>query len=237
MAIIENEFKISMNDVDQNAVCTQKSVLKFFETVACEHSDLAGFGISTMEQTKKSWVLLQWKVTFYAYPEYGKLIKVKTWARDTDAYTSYRDFLLTDSRGKIYARATSKWAFIDIYKGLSRIGSVISDNYNPEETCVYENRTLDKLKPLQDCLHAFDYEVRNHYIDVHRHMHNLNYLDLAQDAFEYGETQNYNTLEIYYKTQSKLGDNLSIFKGEIQNGKAVQIMSGEKLSAIIKFYN
>ncbi len=237
MAFIEREYKININEIDKNANCTKKAILMFFENTACDHSDLAGYGITNMQTTRKSWVLLQWKVKFYAKPAYGQTVKVKTWARDTDAFTSYRDFILTDARGKIYANATSKWAFIDIDKGLAKIGNVITENYQPETDCVFENRKLEKLWPCDNPAFAFDYTVMPHDIDVNCHMHNLNYLHLAEDALYECDLSKYKTLEILYKTQAKLGDKLSIFKGDEPLGKSVVINNGEKISAIIKFYN
>ena len=237
MAFIEREYKVGVAEIDQKAVCSKKAMLKFFESIACDHSDLAGYGITTMETTRKSWVLLQWKVKIYAYPIYGQTVKVKTWARDTDAFTTYRDFILTDARGKIYANATSKWVLINIDKGLTKIGDIIEKAYQPETDSVFENRKLDKLSACDNPEFVFDYTVMPHDIDVNRHMHNLNYLHLAEDALYECDLSKYKTLEIFYKTQAKLGDTLSVFKGDEKTGKCVVINNGEKLSAIVKFYN
>ena len=237
MAFITREYKVSINDIDKHAVCTKKSVLKFFETTACEHSDLAGYGIGDIERTKKSWILLQWKVTFYDYPKYGDVVLVKTWARDTDAFTSYRDFILSNKKGKIFAVASSKWAFIDVEKGLIKIGSVIQDNYNPETDCVFEDRTFTKFNAPEGLTDALSYQVLPHDIDVNDHMHNLNYLDLATDALEKFDFGDYKKMQILYKAQVKCGDNLTVKVGS-ENGQIFAVIyNGEKVSAIIKFYN
>lgn len=235
MAFFERNYKVSVNDIGIDGVCTQKAILRFFETTACEHSDTAGCGISDIPKTNLSWILLQWKVNFLKKLRYGDRARIVTWARDTDAFTSYRDFKLYNGSDQLCAVATSKWALIDVDKGLTRIGNIIDENYNPERDCVFSERTLSKLLPPTNAKLALDYTVMHHDIDVNKHMHNLNYLDLALDVFEEGE--NFAFTEILYKTQCKKGDKLSLYKGGDENNHFIVIKLGEKLSAIVKFYN
>ena len=235
MAFIERNYKVGILDIDKNAILTKKAILGFFETTACEHSDMAGYGISNIPKTNLSWVLLQWKANFIKEVAYGNNVKVVTWARDTDAFTSYRDFKLYDESGDLCALATSKWALIDVTKGLARIGNIIADNYNPETDCVFNERLLSKIVPPAECEMVFEYPVMAHDIDVNQHMHNLNYLHLATDAV--GDDLSFNFVEILYKTQCKQGDLLSVMKKVADDGVYVVIKMQEKLSAVIKFYN
>ena len=237
MAFIERTYKVGILHIDKNAILTKKAILGFFETTACEHSDMAGYGISNIPKTNLSWVLLQWKASFIKEVSYGSNVRVITWARDTDAFTSYRDFKLYDESGNLCAIATSKWALIDLTKGLTRIGNIITDNYNPESDCVFSERLLAKIVPPneKECERVFEYSVMAHDIDVNNHMHNLNYLHLATDAL--GDDSSFNCVEILYKTQCKQGDLLSVMKTKTEEGTFVVIKTQEKLSAVIKFYN
>lgn len=237
MAFYEREFKVGVNDVSSDGVCTKKSILAFFETAACEYCDSVGYGILTMNQTKKSWVLLNWKVEFIKYPAYGQTVKVKTWMRDTFACSCYRDFILYDSQGVIYAKGTTKWAFIDIYKGLCRLSEQVIAACAPETDCVFNCKKLDKLALPDNLNYVFDYIVKKSDIDVNMHMHNLNYLSIAEDALSNCDVNEYDTLEIFYKNQSKLGELLCVLKTETQNEKTVAINGNGTLKAVVKVYN
>lgn len=234
MAYLERNYKISVNDIGSNGFCTKKAVLRFFETTACDHSDLAGCGILNIPETNFTWVLLQWKVQFLKNLRYGDRVRVETWARDTEGFTTYRDFKLINEKGELCAVATSKWALVDLNKGLIRIGDLLEVCYDPERKPVFGQKTLAKLFEPSELEFVFNYTVMSHDIDVNRHMHNLNYLDIATDAL--GIDEDYAFTEILYKTQCKRGDLLSVYKGGDENSSFVVIKNGEKLSSIIKFY-
>lgn len=92
MAIIEHNFNLTIRDIDKNTELTNKAILCFFEDIGGYHSDIAGYGLKNIEETKISWVLLHWKVKVLKRIKYGDSAYVKTWSRGIIRACSYRDY-------------------------------------------------------------------------------------------------------------------------------------------------
>lgn len=92
MAIIEHDFDITIRDINSKTELTNKAILNFFEDIGGYHSDIAGYGLKNIEETKISWVLLHWKVKVLKRIKYGDSVHVKTWSRGIIRACSYRDY-------------------------------------------------------------------------------------------------------------------------------------------------
>ena len=74
MAYIEHTFDFSIRDIDKNTSLTNKALFGFFEDIGGFHSDLAGYGLKDIEETRISWVLLHWKMKVLKRLKYGDTI-------------------------------------------------------------------------------------------------------------------------------------------------------------------
>ena len=118
----ESNFKTGLKDIGKNNLIKNETILEILENVGGEHSNLVGYGALTIEETRKSWILLDWKVKVIKRPIYAEELKVKTWGRSCQRAYTYRDFEIYNSKGELAVIATSKWAMIDIdKKGIIRI--------------------------------------------------------------------------------------------------------------------
>lgn len=239
MAFYEQTFNISFHDTGNSNTLTNRAFLSYMEDAGGMHSDSVGYGINNISTTNLSWVLLGWKVKVLSRPIYGTPIKVKTWARHTEKFYTYRDFEVYDNLGKLLCIATSKWVLIDITKGkLTKITPEILSKYKPEEKSVFDTLSIDKLKEPDACISSFNYTVLRCNIDINKHMHNLYYLDLAYEALPEDIYNNYefNNIEIMYKKEIKLGDTVKCLYSTLDNSHIVVIKSIDEsiLHAIIK---
>ena len=114
---IEHEFYVGLRDINNLKELSNTALLSYLEDVACMHSEIAGFGVSNMDEVKRTWVLLAWKIKVIKRPKFNDTIKVKTWSRLIDKFYAFRDFELYDQNNRIIGIATSKWIFIDTEKG------------------------------------------------------------------------------------------------------------------------
>ena len=83
------------------------------------------------------------------------------------------------------AVATTKWVLVDTEKGkIVRIDADLLSAYQPElEMFSFdENEDFPKIKEPEQYQEETYYQVRRADIDVNNHMHNLNYVDLANEA-------------------------------------------------------
>ena len=209
MAFFEYSFHVGMRDIGKNNEISNKAILSFFEDAGGLHSDIAGFGLKNIYETKLSWVLLHWKVTILKRAKYSDEVLVKTWSRKSLKFYSYRDFEMYDKNTmELLAYGTSKWTLIHFEHGITRLDDSIISNYHPENKSVYKEDELDKLKEPTSYTNEFDYTILRSNIDVNKHMHNLYYLDLAYEVLpeKVYEQRPFDNFRIQYKKEVKLGD-------------------------------
>lgn len=209
MSIFENKVRIDINKVDSNAFITNRGILSIMEDTACLHSDKASFGIKDIPRNHVSWIQLNWKVKIFRRLTYGEEVTIRTWARVSNKVSTLRDFEILDNSNKPVCIATTKWTLINIdTSSITKITDDIISKYEPETRTVLPNFEFQKLTPPTSYSNEYIYKTQRRDIDVNKHMHNLNYLDLAYETLPENVYNNssFNNIEIMYKTAIRLGD-------------------------------
>ena len=208
--IFEHKVRVDISKVNANAEITNKGMLSLLENIACMHSDEAKFGIREIPITHLSWVQLNWRVKILRRLVYGEEVTIKTWARDATKITTLRDFEVIDKDGKTVCIATTKWTLTNIdTKGITKITEDMISKYNPDTKIIMPDFEFKKLKEPENFTNEYVYTTQRRDIDVNKHMHNLNYLDLAFETLPdevYLNNDFFNNIEIMYKTAIRLGD-------------------------------
>lgn len=239
---VENEYVVKLSEIGKNNKVTNKAILGYLEDIGGIHSSLAGTGIYDIPETHKTWLLLEWKLKVIKRPKYAEKIKVVTWSREAVKCYAYRDFEIYDSEGNIMALASSKWVLIDTEKRkIVKIEPELIGKYYPELTkFAFENETFEKIKEPEEYQYETEYSVRRADIDVNNHMHNLNYIELANEALpdEIYRGALFNEVRITYKKEIKLGDVVKC-KYAFKDDKHIVVIRSEDekiLHAIIEMY-
>ena len=228
--IFKEKFLIGLKDIEKEGKVKNRALLEYLENIAAMHSAQVGYGVNDIEKTKLTWILLEWKLQVIKRPKYGQTLNIETWARYTNKCYSYRDFEIYDDNNELCAIATSKWLLIDIVKNRPiKIEEELIQKYNPEYgKSVFNILELEKIKEPEDVTTNFTYKVNRFDIDINKHMHNLNYINLAYEALpeEAYENEEFNVVRISYKKEVKLGDIL-ICKYKKENQKHVIVIKSE----------
>lgn len=207
--IFEHKTRVDIGKVDSNALVTNKGMLALLENVACMHSDKAGYGICDIPSTHLSWVQLNWRVAIIRRLKYAEEITIKTWAKASSKVTTIRDFEVLDKAGKQVCIATTKWTLTNIdTQSIVKITDDIIGEYEPDTKSIMPEYDFKKLSEPKTFSNKYIYKTERRDIDVNRHMHNLNYLDLAYEALPENIYLNneFNNIEIMYKKAIRLGD-------------------------------
>lgn len=238
--IVEQDYRIKLSEIGKENKITNKAILGDLEDVGGIHSNIAGYGILDIPQTKLSWVLLDWKLKIIRRPKYSEKIKIKTWSKNAIKFYTYRDFEVYDENGQVIAIATSKWVLLDIDKEkIVKISDEVLNKYEPElEKSVFDISEIEKLQEPENYISEVEYTVKKSDIDVNNHMHNLNYVELANEALPedvYNE-QELNNVRINYKKEIKLGETVKCKYSFENNTHIVVIKSKDEkvIHAIIK---
>lgn len=219
--ILENEYTVKLSEIGKDNKVTNKAILSYLEDIGGIHSNKAGYGVFEIKETHLSWILLGWRLQVLRRPKYAEKIKIKTWSKGVIKFYTYRDFEIYDEQGNLIIKASSKWVLLDIEKGkIVRIGTEIMDKYQPEtDKNVFNREEFDKVQEPTEYQYEKDYTVRRADIDVNNHMHNLNYIELANEALP-EETYRgalFNDVRITYKKEIKLGETVKckyVFKDD-----------------------
>lgn len=228
--IVENEYTVKLSDIGRDNKATNKALLSYLEDTGGTHSNIAGYGIFDIPKTHLTWLLLEWKLQVIRRPNYAEKIRVKTWSRNSVKCYAYRDFEVCDEQENIIAKAASKWVLVDTEKGkIVRIEEDLLNKYKPEiDKVVFTNEEFEKIMEPEKYSSEIEYTVRRADIDVNNHMHNLNYLELANEALPeeiYIEEQ-FDNVRITYKREIKLGETVKC-KYAYENEKHIITVKSE----------
>lgn len=241
MSIYVCKYRIGPMDIGKTNEITNKGVLKVLEYAGGRHSNSVGYGINQIYDTKLSWVLLNWKVKILKRPIYDDLLIIKTWARDSNKIITYRDYEIFDESNNLLIKASSKWTLINIdTKELEKIPLDLISKLQEEGKFVFEDKNISKLKEPSNYLLEKEYKITRKDIDVNEHVHNVNYLDIAYECLpdEEYKRKEYNNIEIMYKKQIKLNNEIKCLYTKEQDTDIISIKSkdNKELHAIIKLY-
>ena len=240
--IYKEKFKMGLKDIDKNNLIKNRAILEMFENIGSYHSDKVNFGANDIQNTKCSWILLDWKIEVLNRPKYGENLEVHTWCKDGGKFHTYRDYELYNELGELCVKGTSKWILMNIEKGkLTKIEKELMDRYTLEEQDVFGKKELDKLSVPEEFISNIIYKVGRKDIDINDHMHNLYYLDLAYEALpeEVYSQRPFDNVRISYKKEIKYGDTVKCQYTK-SNGKNVVVITDEEnkiIHAIIELYN
>lgn len=237
---IEHSFYVGLSDINPLKELTNTCLLRYLEDDAGLHSEIAGYGITDMNTTRKSWILLSWKVEVKKRPLVNDTLVVKTWSRCIDRFYAFRDFEVRNQYNEIVCIATSKWVFIDIDKGkIIKVSNEVAEKYGPEtEYKVFEEHDIDKLIEPESYLNKVDFKITRNLIDINKHLHNIYYLDIAKEALpeEISLLNEFNNFEIMYKKEVKVGEKVKAIYSKVNDYHYITIKSEDEkiLHAIIR---
>ena len=229
---IEQDYYIGYRSIGKDFLITNKALMTFLEDTGGIHSSLAGTGVLQIEKTHLSWVALHWILHVYNRPRYGDTIRVKTWsvdrsgAKDELLYAD-RDFEVYDKNNNVIARATSRWAMVNSETlKITKLFPEIMNPYKAEKQRTWNNIEFPKLKEPDRVDSISTYTIDKRLIDFNNHVHNTDYLDLVDFAVpDNVDSQLLNNVEIMYRKQIKLADNVKLKYSNINNEHIISITS------------
>lgn len=236
---VEHKFIVGLSDINLLNELSNTFLLRFLEDTASFHSEMVGFGITDMKHTRKSWLLLSWKVEVKKRPLINDTLIVKTWSRCIEKFYAYRDFEVRDQYDDVVAIATSKWIFMDIDKGkIVKVTDDVADAYKKESVSMFEAQEIEKLSEPSSIISKTDFKITRNMIDINKHLHNIYYLDIVKEALpeEIAFSNELNNFEVMYKKEIKLGEKVKAIYTKEEDYHYVVIKSEDEsvLHAIVK---
>lgn len=240
--IIENEYTVKLSEIGIGNKATNKAILSYLEDTGGIHSNKAGYGIYDIPKTHLSWVLLEWRLKVIRRPNYTEKVKVLTWSKDAVKFYTFRDFEVYDENGELIILASSKWVLLDVTKGkIVRIEPEIISKYEPElNKKAFEDEKFEKIKEPENEQFEAEYTAKRADIDINQHIHNLNYIEIANEVLpeDVYRNQHLDNVRITYKKEIKYGETVKC-KYAFEDEKhivAIKSLDDKTLHAIIEMY-
>lgn len=210
---VENKFYVGLRDINNLQELKNTGLLSYLEDVACMHSEIAGYGVTKIEEVKRTWILLSWKIKVIKRPKFNDVLNVKTWSRCIDRFYAFRDFRVYNQNEELVCIATSKWIFINTEnEKIVKVSDEVASKYKPEKESVFEETDLPKLNEPKEFINKIDYKITRNMIDINKHLHNIYYMDIAKEALpeDVFFSNELNEFEIMYKREIKLGETVKV---------------------------
>lgn len=241
--MFEDIYKTNFSQVGIHNLVTNKAFLSILENIAEAHSAYVHFTFKDLSKYNLTWMLLNWKLKVLKRLKADENIKVQTWESYATKIYVVRDFKIYDEEGTLCAIATSKWCLVDTLKcKIAKMPDNIGELYNgfifeP----VFENKEIPKLiEPKTEPINSDTYKIRRFDLDLNKHVHNLNYLNIAYELLpeEIYDGEEFNNVEILYKKELKYGNIVKSYLYK-ENNSYIIVMKNEDEScihSIIKLY-
>ncbi len=202
-------FRIRADEMDRFGRLSPLALFNYLQEAAGRHAHSLGFGIQQLLEKKQNWMLSRFFMNIDKYPHYGDEIMVHTWPCGVDRFFALRDFLLTDMKQKVLARATSSWLLIDLNtRRIMRLEQLL-------DHCTVSKRAIakDLQKLPQPLIHEIqkEFTVRVNDIDVNQHANSVTYLEWILETVPL-TTQNsqlLSALEINYQAEAKYEEEIT----------------------------
>jgi len=239
----EREYRIGVEDIGVKNLATNKTILEIMEDIASVHSASVGYGVKEIQVNKAAWALLDWKVKIIRRPDYDEKIKAVTWSRGANKLLAFRDFEIFDEKGERIAIGSSRWIYMDLVKRRPlRIMPDFVEKYKSEDISVFDEEiekidisSLDLEKPDKQ----LEYKLRRRDMDYNGHMHNISYIDIANEILpdDLYFNKHFADIRVEYKKEIMKDDNVFVkfFK---QDERIIIIFQTEnKINAVIEYLN
>ena len=202
---VTQDFYVGLSDTNLKQELINTSLLRFLEDIAGIHSEKVGYGASSIDKTKRTWILLSWKVKMNKRPKMNEMVKVVTWSRLIEKFYAYRDFEIYDQKGELLGIASSKWIYMDIEnERIVKVTEEVASVYESENISVFGNIDFKLKQPTEESINEIDFKITRNLIDINNHLHNIYYMDIAKEALpeDIYLNREFNEFEVMYKKRN-----------------------------------
>lgn len=225
--IIKLTYKIRIDEVDNRHFLTVPNLAKYLQEVAWEASILRQNSVNDLQEQGLTWVLSRLQVQMDKYPKYADEITFETWGASFDKYFVYRNFRIFDSTDTLIGKATSSWLIVNIEQG-----KMIPMPQEVVEAFIVDNGEMipmnkTKIPNISEATNEYKTQVRWSDLDINQHSNNTHYYRWAMDSLPIHilAQKQLKYVDIQFKTESKLNDNLLVKLGEKNDSFIHQIIN------------
>ena len=226
MGILSIEQTVSVSDIGENYLLSNHGLLRMLQEAANIASNKVGHGISDIEKTGTSWVILYWRVNVLKRVEYNSALTIKTWTNFSKKLYSIRCFEVY-CNDELIAKADSRWVYVDAVKhSIQKIPDELLTLYEPIDQVVFDEEYSNKFTLPQDLEPSYSYTIMKRDLDPNHHVNNIAFLDIAIEALPDNlKNEVFDDMCIVFKKELHYKDNVSCYYEEKEDSHIIYIYS------------
>lgn len=235
-SLYKGEFTLNSLDIGADLQAKPSALANCLQEAARLHAHGLGWGIETLQERQRYWVLSRTHVELVRRPAHSETLEVHTWPKGTHGLFALRDFEVFEG-GQCVLKATSSWALLDAKSGRPTSVEDLSEAFTerrgihaietPADKVVLPNSYRDErvIQPMYTDL------------DVIGHVNNARYLDWAWSALQPNERKHVTGWTINYIKEVREADVLTL-KTQYEENRVVcaGIRKDDKPAFVVAFH-
>lgn len=210
--IYEKTIHVDSSDADRYDRLRPSALLRYFQDMGTEHSDLLGMGRQTLvREVHGCWILTRVWFSLERPVLSGETLQIETWNRGYAGIQVYRDFRIY-SEEALVGQAVSAWVVADLEsRKMLRPRDIPAVVAAPVPEHI-ENRTLKLIREPEEKEFSYEKNVRYSDLDINGHMNNTRYADVLLDVFTPEELENrfVSEMQLNYSQECLFGETLTV---------------------------
>ena len=210
--LFEQDFPIRYHELDANGLLRPVALLNFLQDTGGMHAAQLGVSVRDLRQRGLTWVLSRIHLQVDRYLHAGDTVRVRTWPSQREGLFTCREFELSDSCGRLFSRATTSWAVLN----LTTRRPVRLQECLPDYPLLPRRAIDDRFASLPDFSDSSDeryrelpFLVRRSDLDSNRHVNNTVYTDWALEAVpDDTAALHLASLEVSFRAEAFYGDRI-----------------------------
>lgn len=237
MGIFTVKEKVIVEDIGSNLKMNNHGFLRILQEAANMASTEAGHGLTDLNKTSTTWVLLNWRLKILKRPAYNDIVTVNTWASFSKNIYSIRSFELYVN-DELVAIADSKWVYVNAKThSIEKIEDELILSYGQEEKTLFDTEYKDRTKMQDELEEFYTYTTMKRDLDVNHHVNNIVFLDIANEIIDNEILSTSTELSVVYKKEIAYKDTISCYKTVDENNNTVVLLYNKEkdvLHGVIK---
>lgn len=220
------KFKVRAAETGPNGLVKPSAVINYFQEAAWQHADILGVSVPALQEKGHTWVLHRLVLHFKKAIRNRELVEIETWPSGVEKFFTYRDFRFRNSTSELVAEGCTAWVVIDLQKRrLIPIPDYISGG-----RFAIENNHLPhpsgKLPEPGNLTPGPEFTAYYQHLDENNHVNNVHYLEwmLASLPQDFVVHQHLASVDIQFKSECVLGDEILTFFEQLSEGEVVHLI-------------
>ena len=218
--------KVRYSEINHRGTLSLPALINYFQDCSTFHSEEAGYGMQSLKEHKRAWILSYWQIEVDRLPRLAEDITVGTFATEFKGLLGSRNYWLEDKDKNRLACANSVWVFMDMEKG--RPTKPFADEISKYGThepldMHYEGR---KIKRPEAGKEYEPFPVLKANIDTNEHVNNCQYVQMALELLP--DDMEVHSLRVEYCSSAVYGDIIYPVISEEDTRTVVQLMNEQK---------